>query len=227
MVDASPSVVVDARLCTGCGRCVKDCFPGVMHMENGSAVCRVSCMECGHCVAVCPEGAVRIEGSDMDGVEEFEASTFGVEPDHLLRSMKFRRSIRSFKDGPLGEDMLHALIEAGRYAPTARNTQGTEFLVIQNEMPQLQELLWRCMPAVVESMAGDLPDYARIFGGMVRRHEATGEDGLLLGAPAFVLVLTENMWDGGLAAANMEMMAAACGAGVLHSGFMKRVIERS
>ena len=46
-------------------------------------------------------------------------------------------------------------------------------------------------------------------------------------SPALILVLTENLWDGAMAAANMEHMANALGAGMLYSGFLKRLLPAS
>jgi nitroreductase len=44
-----------------------------------------------------------------------------------------RKSIRSFKDEPLGEQVLNNILEAGRLAPTATNQQPWHFIVARGE----------------------------------------------------------------------------------------------
>jgi len=47
-----------------------------------------------------------------------------------LEVLKKRRSIRSYKDKPISKAILQQVIDAARYAPTARNVQPWEFVVI-------------------------------------------------------------------------------------------------
>lgn len=44
-----------------------------------------------------------------------------------------RCSIRSFKPDPVGEEALNDILEAGRLAPTAKNLQPFQFLVVRDE----------------------------------------------------------------------------------------------
>ena len=53
-------VKIEQSLCIGCAKCVKDCVSGVLHIDQGKAAVRESCMQCGHCGAVCPVEAVAI-----------------------------------------------------------------------------------------------------------------------------------------------------------------------
>jgi len=45
-------------------------------------------------------------------------------------ALKTRRSIRNFKAKPIPRNLIEELIDCGRYAPTARNIQPWEFVVI-------------------------------------------------------------------------------------------------
>ncbi|MGA2774977.1 MAG: nitroreductase family protein [Candidatus Omnitrophota bacterium] len=47
-----------------------------------------------------------------------------------LEAIKIRRSVRQFQNKPIPRDILETLVDAGRYAATARNVQPWEFLVI-------------------------------------------------------------------------------------------------
>lgn len=51
----------------------------------------------------------------------------------MLDFIKSRRSTRKFKDEMVPEEMIHQVIEAGRYAPSGGNSQSTHFIVIQNK----------------------------------------------------------------------------------------------
>ena len=61
-----------------------------------------------------------------------------------LEVIKKRRSVRSYKNKPIAKDILEKLVDAARFAPTARNVQPWEFVVITdkavlNKIAQLAE----------------------------------------------------------------------------------------
>lgn len=47
-----------------------------------------------------------------------------------LKALKLRRSIREYSDKPLPKEAIERIIDAARFAPTARNVQPWEFVVI-------------------------------------------------------------------------------------------------
>ena len=52
--------------------------------------------------------------------------------ENMLDFIKERRSTRMYKPDPVPEELLHQVIEAGRYAPSGGNNQTAHFLVFQN-----------------------------------------------------------------------------------------------
>ena len=50
-----------------------------------------------------------------------------------LISLKERRSVRSFKEEQIAENLLDAVLEAGTYAPTGMNRQSPLMVVVQNK----------------------------------------------------------------------------------------------
>ena len=74
-------VKIEQSLCIGCAKCVKDCVSGVLHIDQGKAAVRESCMQCGHCVAVCPVKAVSIPEYDMADVAEYDKDSFTYTPE--------------------------------------------------------------------------------------------------------------------------------------------------
>lgn len=47
-----------------------------------------------------------------------------------IEIMKIRRSIREYADKPISKYIIERIIDAGRFAPTARNVQPWEFVMI-------------------------------------------------------------------------------------------------
>ena len=50
----------------------------------------------------------------------------------LINLIKSRRSIRSFEEKPVDKELLEEIIQAGRFAPSAKNRQPWKFIVITN-----------------------------------------------------------------------------------------------
>jgi nitroreductase len=51
----------------------------------------------------------------------------------LLEAIRTRRSIRKYKKEPVPEEMLKQVLEAGRWAPSANNSQPWNFIVLRDE----------------------------------------------------------------------------------------------
>lgn len=222
------AVQFDSKKCTGCGLCQSDCPGNAILIQDKKASYKGSCILCGHCVAVCPSGAVSIPQFDMADVQEGSRKDFCLEPRRFLESLKFRRSIRSFREQPLERSVLEQIAEAGRYTATARNLQGTRYLILQDRLPEFKELFWKELPSLLEAPGTENYAYKRFFKLLLLQHQRdAGQDGFFFNSPALIMVLTENLWDGAMAAANMEHMANALGAGMLFSGFLKRLIPAS
>ena len=141
----------------------------------------------------------------MEAVEEFERESFSLNPEHFLHSVKFRRSIRNYREKPVEKEKLERILEAGRYTPTAKNRQGTRFIVLEKELETFKNLLWDEVPELADRMKETAPPYAMLFKFMYRRRRKDPKDD-----PLFF---------------NVENMAVAEGAGVLYSGYLQRIIE--
>ncbi len=51
---------------------------------------------------------------------------------NVFDAIKLRRSIRSFQDRPIEEEKLLRVLEAGRLAPSAKNTQEWRYVVVKD-----------------------------------------------------------------------------------------------
>jgi nitroreductase len=69
-------------------------------------------------------------------------------------AIRARRNAREFEDRPLAKDDLERILEAGRRAPSSRNWQPWDFVVV-TDRDQLKELakVWRGAGHVAESAA--------------------------------------------------------------------------
>lgn len=53
--------------------------------------------------------------------------------EQLTQLIRGRRSIRTYREEPVKRDVLSSLISLARYAPTARNSQQLQWLVIDDK----------------------------------------------------------------------------------------------
>lgn len=218
-------VVIDEKKCIGCGLCAADCIAQNIVIEEKARV-KQDCFQCGHCVAVCPKGAVSIPEYDMADMEEYDADSFTLQPEAVLHSIKFRRSIRNYKPEGVPEDVLRTLAEAGRYTATAKNSQSNGFVFVQKEMAELKDRVWQFIDDIAHK---DIREIDKAFLPYLvfnqRRKKDAGDDYLFRNAPVVLYVVSDSALDAGLAAQNMEMMGVSLGLGMLYNGYLARVSD--
>lgn len=220
-------IQINSEQCIGCGLCVKDCIANNLRIKENNAEALFECILCGHCVAVCPQNAVTIPEYADEELLEFEPQAFNLNPEALLNSIRFRRSIRQYKPLLIEDEILEALIEAGRFTATAKNSQGNRFIIVQEQLNSFKEMIWSTIEEAV-NQAKENPEQATIVGfedyhrfyRTRKRHPEN--DFLFRNAPAVLFVTADTPTDAALAAQNIELMAISLGLGVLYNGFLKR-----
>lgn len=228
---------VNAEKCIGCGLCVKDCFPRDIEMVDGKAkINNVTCMKCGHCIAVCPKAAVSTDDYDMNEVKEFSSDDFSLSSDNLLNFIKYRRTIRQFKDKEVEEDKLIKIIEAGRFTQTGSNLQDVSYTVIRGEnLKTLKDMTFESLKVIGENMLNDpSPEmsrykrYAKMWLDMYANYKQDPKnDKIFFNAPSVIVVTANSDVSGALASSNMELMTNALGLGTFFSGFFVRASQNS
>ena len=223
---------IDSNKCIGCEQCVKDCFPNDIEMVDGKAnIKNIRCIKCGHCIAVCPQNAVSMDDYDMDEVLEYDKETFNVESENLLNFIKFRRTIRRFKDQDVENELLEKIIEAGRFTQTGSNLQDVSYTVVKDGLETFKLLVMESLKEGAQEILANLnpqnmmyKPYAKMWLKMYDdfMEDPAANDKLFFRAPAVIVVSANSDVNGALASSNMELMTNALGLGTFFSGFTVR-----
>jgi nitroreductase len=134
----------------------------------------------------------------------------------IMDIIKKRKSIRVYKDKPLPRKVVDAILEAAKYAPTARNMQELEYKVIFSKT--LMEKLSAGIVAAIEKE------------GMPLKGPPGGKPDFFHGAPLVILVTApkDNHWaptDAALAVQNIMLYATSVDLGSCFIG-MAQLINR-
>ena len=205
----SYTVAIDSSACVGCGACVDICAFGALEMAGTHAVLAHPelCSGCTHCTAVCPERAVapvpRTPAQPAPAPLSDFAGTPFVPFEQLALHVSARRSVRCFEPQAPPREQLERLLQAARYAPSARNLRTVRYAVVADpaHMQRLREL---CAPACAKPH-------------------------LLAPAPCVLLVLSSspNPEDALIAATTVDLLAPSAGLACTFAGIVRRCIEGS
>ena len=133
--------------------------------------------------------------------------------------LKTRRSIRSYEDRPVSEDVLKELIDLAILAPTGVNSQPWAFTVITNR--QVMDTLNARIKALLQAAGvADRPNTERLSQAL-----SSPEFSIFYNAPAAVIIggdpqAPTAMIDCQLAAENLFLAAHAKGLGTCYLGFL-------
>jgi nitroreductase/NAD-dependent dihydropyrimidine dehydrogenase PreA subunit len=219
---------VNTEKCIGCGLCVKDCFPGDIEIVEGKAkINNITCIKCGHCIAVCPKNAVSTDEYNMEDVKDYNKEEFLVDSDSLLNFIKFRRTVRQFKEKAVEEEKISKIIEAGRFTQTGSNMQDVSFTVVREGLHELRALTLESLKEKGQAILSNLNQqtifkrYAEMWIKMYENFKVNPNknDRIFFNAPAIIVVTANSDVSGSLASSNMELMTNALGLGTLFSGF--------
>ena len=137
----------------------------------------------------------------------------------VIQAIKERRSVRKYRPDPIPDDVLKAVLEAARWAPSWANTECVRYVVVKdsNTKAKLTEALLRGNPAT---------EAVRNAPVVIAACAETGKSGFKRGE-----VVTDKgdwfMFDVGLAMENLVLAAHSLGLGTVHVGLLdaKKVEE--
>lgn len=225
---------VNKEKCIGCSLCVNDCIVSDIDLVDKKAYANnIKCNSCGHCIAICPKNAVTTD-ADISELKDYSEKDFSIAPDNLLNFIKFRRSIRNFKNKDVENEKLLKIIEAGRYTQTGSNSQNVSYIVVKNDLQTLRRLTLRKLNSLGENILKDKDSYPNVFtlyaNMWMKMYEDYNinpdkEDKLFFHAPAVILVISESPVNASLASSNMELMTNTLGLGTFFSGFLVKAAD--
>lgn len=136
--------------------------------------------------------------------------------DSILDIIKRRVSVRAYQDKPLPKETINNILEAARLAPSARNLQPLEYLVITNK-----GLMTRLSEGITAAIRRD---------GLPTKGRPDRRPDFFYSAPLLIIVTgpKDNYWcqsDAALAVGNIMLYATSAGLGSCFIG-MARLIER-
>ena len=211
------TIKVNKDLCIGCELCKNDCPVNNIIIENKKSVIKnQDCLMCGHCVAICPKEAITMMGFDEPPMELTNKPI--LDPDELLMAIKSRRSIRKFKDKEVSSEIVKQIIEAGRYTPSAKNSQDVSYIILDNKKRIYEEVAVKFFRKI------------KPIANIAIKHskEVSIDDNFFFkNAPIAIMIVTKDKISGSLAASNMALMAESYGLGVLFSGYFSDVANNS
>jgi nitroreductase/NAD-dependent dihydropyrimidine dehydrogenase PreA subunit len=216
---------VNKDKCIGCGVCAAVCPKNYIGMteERTPTDAGLTCIACGHCVAACPQSALDHAYAPLnDQVLLDKAPVLNAEmAESFLRA---RRSVRVYKEDAVPKDKILKLLDIARLAPTSNNTQGVQYLVIDNKNT-LQAIAKATVAWMDEAVSKGDPA-AAYFSDLVEHHHKTGLDVILRNAPCFILALAEKSFARGrdnthFSLAYAELFASSLGLGTCYSGLVE------
>jgi nitroreductase/Pyruvate/2-oxoacid:ferredoxin oxidoreductase delta subunit len=207
---------IDRDQCIDCGKCKIVCIRNHLKIVDKKAVeVGENCFECGHCLAVCPTDSIKLARFVDAKNREFSKDSGIISPNDMLDLLARRRSIRWFKDKKITKDIFLKLFEAAYYSPTAMNAQGTEFVVIDEQLAEFMDVVWD----IIQVLANKYPRIAE-FGAYRQGEGKFKAHPILWEGKQIICTFSEFPADALIASTRLELMAYTMGLGGFYSHFI-------
>jgi nitroreductase/NAD-dependent dihydropyrimidine dehydrogenase PreA subunit len=135
---AKGEIIIIGEKCEGCGLCVSVCKDfSLLIRDNKVSLSDSSlfgCVACGHCMAICPNGAIEIQGRELSVKDLYilPGKESSATYEQLLNLLKTRRSIREFKEKPVGRDIIDKILAAASTAPMGIPPSDVNVLILDS-----------------------------------------------------------------------------------------------
>lgn len=220
---------LDEKLCIRCGKCVADCPPMCITIEeNGCPFIpdEKKCIHCQHCLAICPTGAISIMGAEPENSLQLD---YELPTAHSMETLiKGRRSTRNYKKKALSPDKIHRLLETSWHAPTGTNAQEVLFTTTMTAeaTEDLRREVYSKVGKLLEGMGPDEGDlrhkYLKMSYGSYIEH---GADFIMKDAPHMLIASAPKSIplpkeDCIIALTTFDLLAQTMGVGTVWNGIM-------
>ena len=228
-------IKINKNTCKGCGLCAKVCTARLIDVKDKACIKEGNCNACYQCIAVCATEALSSEYCDPDEMLYYDKASFEISPENLINFMKTRRSIRVYQNKEIEYEKIMNIIEAGRYSPTGCNRQSLRFIIMCDKLEEFKRMCMYRTKEYVENTSEETdkltPQKKEKFSLLYNLYIETGQDWLFFNAPVVLIIVADQRpggdytLDGGIAAANMALMAHANGLGACFVGNVKLAAE--
>jgi nitroreductase len=145
--------------------------------------------------------------------------------EQIMDIIKKRRSVRAYEETPLPEGTIDSILEAARYAPSARNLQQLKYKVITNKA-LMRKISAGISAAVKKEMVSTSPS-----SGTLNWPQLQDRPDFFYNAPMLIILTgpKDSVWietDAALAAMNIMLYATSINLGTCFIG-MIRFIDKS
>lgn len=220
--------IVNPEKCKGDGICADQCptrvicFNGKGTFPQPAANAKAVCLDCGHCVAVCPQGALSLKTMSAGRCKTVKKELL-PSADQVQHFLESRRSIRNFKEMPVGKETINKILDIANYAPSGHNTRPVNWLVIydRQEVKRLAAMVIDWM----RSMLQENPQIARQLSmdNVITTWES-GYDRITRSAPHIIIAhgmkkLVTAQPASTIALSYLELAAYSLGLGACWAGF--------
>jgi nitroreductase/NAD-dependent dihydropyrimidine dehydrogenase PreA subunit len=211
-------IEVDTSRCRKDGACVAVCPSATLVLDKKGYPAEVlenRCILCGHCVAVCGCDAIKHIGLPREPFFPVPRKLPG--PAVMDGFLMSRRSVREFKERPVDQETMEAMLDVARRAPTATNSQTLHWIVVSGA-------------AKVRALAEETVKGIRALGTNPASLERwdRGYDFVLRAAPTLVVACTPADYEWGkqdcaIALTFLELAAESRGLGACWAGYLTRI----
>ncbi|MBP2654711.1 MAG: ferredoxin [Firmicutes bacterium] len=216
-------ISVNQVKCTKCGICIEVCPTRIMSMDEKGPILETPdlCIACGHCVAACPNEAIDNSKNPLSKQIELKETPV-INADVAEQFLRSRRSIRCFKNKNVPLNQLLKLLDIARFAPTASNSQGLSFIIVND-----RAVLEKATEITVQWMEGQLENpLHKSFPLHVRAVREKGINTILRDAPHLILATAPIDFKNGrentiFSFAYLELFANILGLGSCWAGLLE------
>jgi nitroreductase/NAD-dependent dihydropyrimidine dehydrogenase PreA subunit len=133
--------------CKQCYLCIEICPSSVYGKgEKGEIIVRTGmdevCVACGHCMAVCETKSLVVDGLSYD-INFPDLPGYSPDYENFRALLMNRRSVRTFKDKPVPEELLKKIIDALATAPYGVSPDIIEITAVADK-----ELIQKALPHI-------------------------------------------------------------------------------
>lgn len=201
-IHTAMKLTIDRDKCIHCHLCEKTCFlTRFCGFDSLEGAAEQHCIDCGHCVAVCPRQAIthaRVKNTVPIGPVPGEAEVLNL----LMKT----RSVRHFKPNPVSREAWDILRRTAEYSQSGLNAQSMTLTAVEDPetLSGIRKALLRMydklerlasFPAAhfLARLVMPRQDYEAVLSESAtqplrRRAAERGEDPVLYGAPALLLL---------------------------------------